>query len=49
MPNPKLKLPAWANEPLKFTFAPDEMLRRGVFSKPKDWRKVIKTGRKSRR
>lgn len=49
MPKPKTKLPEWANEPLKFTFSPDEALRQGAKLKPKDWRKVIKTGRRTRR
>jgi hypothetical protein len=26
---PKVKLPEWKNEPLKFAFSPDEALRRG--------------------
>ncbi|MDD5140769.1 MAG: hypothetical protein PHY43_10980 [Verrucomicrobiales bacterium] len=43
------KLPAWANEPLKFSFSPDEALKRGAFTKPKAWEKAITTGRKARR
>jgi hypothetical protein len=43
------QLPEWADKPLGFAFSPDEALRRGAMAKPKDWRKVIKTGRKSRR
>jgi hypothetical protein len=43
-------LPAWANEPLKFIVPPDDALRQaGQVKRPKDWRKVIKTGRKTRR
>ena len=52
MPKAKTKpqLPAWANEPLKFAFDPDAALREVMKVKPpKDWRKVIKTGRKTRR
>jgi hypothetical protein len=42
-------LPEWANEPLKFAVPPDEVLREVMQVKPpKDWRKVIITGRKSR-
>ena len=46
----KPHLPSWANEPLKFTFSPDEALSEVMKVKvPKDWRKVIKTGRRTRR
>jgi hypothetical protein len=40
-------LPPWANEPLKFTFSPDEALARGAMVKPKDWKKTVRTGRKA--
>jgi hypothetical protein len=44
------QLPEWADKPLKFAFSPDEALRRGMAVKsPKDWRKVITTGRKAHR
>jgi hypothetical protein len=50
MPKPKTKLPAWANEPLKFAFNPEAALVEVLHVKPpRDWRKVIKTGRKTRR
>jgi hypothetical protein len=43
-------LPDWANEPLKFAFDPDAALREVMKVKvPKDWRKVIPTGRRNRR
>jgi len=43
-------LPEWADEPLKFTFSPDEALQHGALAQPrKSWGKVITTGRKSRR
>ena len=42
-------LPEWANDPLKFAIDPDAALRRGAFSKPKNWSKVIITGRRARR
>jgi hypothetical protein len=43
-------LPDWADKPMKFAFSPDEALRRGMTVKtPKDWRKAIITGRKTRR
>ncbi len=50
--NPIIKsaIPVWANEPLKFAFNPDAALREVMrVEPPRDWRKVIKTGRKSRR
>jgi hypothetical protein len=34
MPKSKTKLPAWANEPLKFAVHPDEALAKATF-KPK--------------
>jgi hypothetical protein len=58
MPKPKLKpdamlksswLPDWANEPLKFTFSPDEALRRCVFNRlPTSREKSVKSRLKSR-
>jgi len=43
-------LPDWANEPLKFSVSPDDALADVMKVKPpKDWSKVIKTGRKSDR
>jgi hypothetical protein len=43
-------LPNWANRPLGFAFIPDAALREVLKVKPpRDWRKVIKTGRKNRR
>jgi hypothetical protein len=41
-------LPDWSDKPLEYAFSPDEALRRGMAVKPpKDWHKVIVTGRKS--
>jgi hypothetical protein len=48
-PSKAQNLPEWANEPLKFSFSPDEAMKRGAFNKPKAWEKVITTGRKVRR
>jgi hypothetical protein len=42
MPKSKIKLPAWSNEPLKFTFPPDGALRHCAFNKlPEDWKKAV--------
>jgi hypothetical protein len=52
---PKAKptnLPAWAKEPLKFIFPPDEALQRGAFAHPpkvQALKKSVRTGRKVRR
>jgi len=49
-PAKKPTLPEWASEPLKFSISPDDALRKAMDVKPpKDWRKVIKTGRRTRR
>jgi len=50
MPKTKTKLPkdlpAWANEPLKFSLNPDKALRRAAFAKlPKDLPGRTKTRR----
>jgi hypothetical protein len=53
MPKPKLKTapwkpswwPDWKNEPLKFTFSPDEALKRVAFVKLPE---IAKSSRKSR-
>jgi hypothetical protein len=51
MPKAKTKMPAlpdWANEPLKFTFSPDEALRRCAFNRlPISRKKSVKTRLKS--
>jgi hypothetical protein len=42
-------LPDWANEPLKFTFSPDEALRCCAFNRlPTSRKKSVKTRLKSR-
>jgi hypothetical protein len=42
-------LPDWANEPLKFTFSPDDALRRCAFTRlPTSRKKSVKTRLKSR-
>jgi hypothetical protein len=49
MPKEKSKLPAWANEPLKFAFDPDEALRRCAYNRlPTSRKKSVKTRLKSR-
>jgi|HubBroStandDraft_2_1064218.scaffolds.fasta_scaffold102916_3 hypothetical protein len=42
-------LPDWALAPLQFDIPPDEALRQGAYSKPKNWKKAVKTKRKARR
>ena len=43
-------LPDWADKPLGFAVNPDAVLAEVLTVKPpKDWRKVIKTGRRNRR
>jgi hypothetical protein len=43
-------LPAWANDPLPFAFAPDEALRRGGMAKPhKNWKKAMHVRRMARK
>jgi hypothetical protein len=45
-------LPEWANEPIKFTFSPDEALRRGAFAHPpkvQDLKKSVRAKSKARR
>jgi hypothetical protein len=42
-------LPDWALAPLQFDIPPDEALRQGAYSKPKNWKKTIKVTRKSSR
>jgi len=50
MPKQKAGLPEWKNDPLKFTFSPDDALRQAMTVKPpKDWKKAIRASRKSRR
>jgi hypothetical protein len=49
MPKAKLKLPAWANEPLKFAFDPDAALLRCAYNRlPTSRKKSVKTRLKSR-
>ena len=44
------QLPDWADKPLGFAFDPEAALREVLKVKPpRDWRKVIKTGRRNRR
>ena len=44
------RLPDWADKPLGFAFDPEAALREVMQVKPpRDWRKVIKTGRRNRR
>ncbi|HEY5043545.1 MAG TPA: hypothetical protein VIK53_16255 [Verrucomicrobiae bacterium] len=46
----KRLLPDWEDKPLVFAFDPEAALREVLKVKPpRDWRKVIKTGRKNRR
>jgi hypothetical protein len=52
MPKPRTtkphNLPIWANEPLKFTFSPDEALRRCAYVRlPTSRKKSVKTRLKS--
>jgi hypothetical protein len=45
----KQKLPDWANEPLKFTFSPDDALRRCAFNRlPTSRKKSVKTRLRAR-
>jgi hypothetical protein len=45
----KANLPAWANEPLKFAFNPDEALRRCAYTRlPTSRKKSVKSRLKSR-
>jgi hypothetical protein len=44
------QLPDWADKPMGFAFDPEAALREALKVKPsRDWRKVIKTGRRNRR
>jgi hypothetical protein len=44
------QLPDWADKPLGFAIDPETALREVLKVKPpRDWRKVIKTGRRNRR
>jgi hypothetical protein len=49
MPKAKTKLPAWANEPLKFAFDPDAALRQCAFTRlPTSRKKSVKTRLRAR-